>query len=208
LGRGGRIRESPCLTNGSNSYETNPVPHLPKKPKKSNLLEKMRARELLARAPKTVLVAAIVITDVLTTVLLVPRANTASAPEDALTCEHGSCQRQAANGSPGADTANIPLGKPRLLEFTSQHCPSCGKMAPLVHKMERECTAHDGTILPVDVDTDTGDRLATRYRVRELPTFVMIDSKGAEVGRLVGEQPRQRLVVALADVNGVLCTSL
>jgi len=81
-------------------------------------------------------------------------------------------------------------------------------MAPLVFKLERECTAHDGTILPVDVETDTGDELASRYAVHELPTFIMVDEKGSEVTRLVGEQPRERLKIALADVNGVLCTVL
>ncbi len=81
-------------------------------------------------------------------------------------------------------------------------------MAPLVRTLERHCTAHDGTILPVDVDTDIGDRLATRYGVNELPTFVEVDSNGIEVIRLVGEQPRERLKVALADVSGTLCTEI
>jgi thioredoxin-like negative regulator of GroEL len=100
------------------------------------------------------------------------------------------------------------MGKPRLLEFTSKHCASCGKMAPLVRKMEHDCTAHDGTILPVDIDTGDGDRLATRYSVNALPTFVMVDANGEEVRRLVGEQPQERLTVALAEVSGVACTVL
>ena len=81
-------------------------------------------------------------------------------------------------------------------------------MAPLVRRLEHKCTAHDGTILPVDVDTDSGDRLATRYVVNELPTFITVDSNGSEISRLVGEQPRERLKVALSDVNGVLCTEI
>ena len=81
-------------------------------------------------------------------------------------------------------------------------------MAPLVKSLERDCTARDGTILQIDVDGDEGEALAERYDVNQLPTFLMIDSKGDEVVRLVGEQPRQRLAIALADVNGVLCARL
>ena len=107
-----------------------------------------------------------------------------------------------------AQAAVVPTGKPRLLEFSSEHCASCGRMAPLIKSMERDCTARDGTILQIDVDRDEGSALAERYDVNQLPTFLMIDSKGDEVERLVGEQPRQRLAVALADVNGVLCATL
>ena len=81
-------------------------------------------------------------------------------------------------------------------------------MAALVKSLERDCTAQDGTILQIDVDRSEGEALAERYNVNQLPTFLMIDSKGDEVERLVGEQPRQRLAIALADVNGVLCATL
>jgi len=74
--------------------------------------------------------------------------------------------------------------------------------------MEHNCTARDGTIMQLDVDGNEGEGLAERYGVNQLPTFVMIDSNGDEVGRLTGEQPRQQLAVALADVNGVLCATL
>jgi thiol-disulfide isomerase/thioredoxin len=81
-------------------------------------------------------------------------------------------------------------------------------MAELVKSMERSCTARDGTILHIDVDRDEGEMLAERYNVNQLPTFIMIDSNGDEVGRLTGEQPRQRLAIALAEVNGVPCPML
>jgi thioredoxin-related protein len=124
-----------------------------------------------------------------------------------ISCVNSSCptRRSAAQL---AQPANVPTGKPRLLEFSSQHCASCGRMATIVKSMEHNCTARDGTILRIDVDEDEGGTLAERYRVNQLPTFVMIDSKGDEVGRLTGEQPRQRLAIALADVNGVLCATL
>lgn len=168
-------------------------------------------RGLLARAPKTIVVVAVVLADLVFSSGLFmsrPRLQSAGSAQITPSCERGSCQRQLTDGRALENSASIPTGKPRLLEFTSKHCASCGRMAPLVRKLEHDCTARDGTILPVDVNTDSGDLLATRYVVNELPTFIMIDSNGAEVSRLVGEQPRQRLAVALADVNGVICTVL
>lgn len=163
----------------------------------------------LRAAPKGILAAAVVLVDLGASYGLMVHHREQASPSatlDALTCERGSCARTSPSTARGE--VALPTGKPRLLEFTSQHCPSCARVAPLVQKLERECTAHDGTILPIDVDSETGDSLANRYSVNDLPTFIMIDANGAEVSRLVGEQPRQRLAVALADVSGVVCQVL
>ncbi len=128
-------------------------------------------------------------------------------PETTISCNKSSCPTHKSSAR-SALAAIVPMGKPRLLEFSSEHCASCGRMAALVKSMERDCTARDGTILLIDVEGGEGEALAARYNVNQLPTFLMIDSKGNEVGRLTGEQPRQRLAIALADVNGVLCATL
>jgi thiol:disulfide interchange protein DsbD len=180
--------------------------------KRNHPTEATGARSLLGRVLKGPLIAAVVLGDLAYGTLSLPRQKPPLtdpvSPTAGSSCERGTCQRDAMERPSMAAGVAVPTGKPRLLEFTSKHCTSCGKMAPLVRKIEHECTAHDGTILPVDVDTDAGDLLATRYRVDALPTFVMVDSNGEEVRRLVGEQPRERLTVALADVNGVICQLL
>ncbi len=167
-------------------------------------------RRWLSRTPNWVVVGVVVLADVAFNGSLSLSRNSPvdlpGEPAGRLACERGSCERQP-TATP-AGSVSVPTGKPRLLEFTSAHCSTCSKMAPLVRKLETECTARDGTILLVDVDSDAGDVLATRYGVNALPTFVMVDSNGQEVRRLVGEQPRERLSVALADVNGVFCTVL
>jgi hypothetical protein len=38
-----------------------------------------------------------------------------------------------------------------------------------------------------------------------VPTFVSIDATGSEVQRIVGEQTKQRLMVALSEVLGAPC---
>ena len=184
----------------------------PPKTDKSDPTEGTRLHRLWARAPKALVVAGVLLADLaFNSGHLLTRHNvapTVTSPTGGLSCERGTCQREHAGTPATVASVAVPTGKPRLLEFTSKHCASCAKMAPLVRKMEHDCTAHDGTILPVDVDTDAGDLLATRNNVNALPTFVMIDSNGDELRRLVGEQPREHLTVALADVNGVLCTVL
>jgi thiol:disulfide interchange protein len=130
-----------------------------------------------------------------------------SSADGQVSCAHSSCPTPKSSAQL-AQAASVPTGKPRLLEFTSKHCASCSRMAAIVKSMERKCTARDGTILQIDVDGDEGEALADLYGVNQLPTFLMIDSKGDEVERLTGEQHRQRLAIALADVNGVLCATL
>lgn len=202
--------ESPSTPIGSNLCAgRSPLNRAPKKTTQASQFDASPAAGPLARAPKTVVAAVVVLADLVFSAGLFaskPRLS-AEVPAAAQLCERGTCQRQV-SATANPNNASIPTGKPRLLEFTSAHCASCGRMAPLVKRLELKCTAHDGTILPVDVDTDTGDQLATRYAVNELPTFIEVDSDGNEVSRLVGEQPRERLRVALADVNGVLCTEI
>lgn len=185
--------------------------HAPQRPKRTLEVNDSAAGGPLARAPKALMVAVVVLADLIFSSGLLfskPNLQIANSSAGALSCERGSCQRQTAKRQVTLMNVAVPQGKPRLLQFTSKHCPSCSRMAPLVDKLERDCTAHDGTILPMDVDTPAGEELATQYGVNELPTFILIDSDGEEVNRLVGAQPRQQLAVALADVNGVLCATL
>ncbi|MFT3765188.1 MAG: thioredoxin family protein [Minicystis sp.] len=115
----------------------------------------------------------------------------------------------AAPTSPaGAAVAEAPTGMPRLLEFTSGHCPVCAKMAPLLARIEHACAAAEGTVLRVDADDDHGQALMARYGVRLLPTFISVDAEGNEVERIVGEQTGERLALALGDVRGSACPRL
>lgn len=118
------------------------------------------------------------------------------------------CERPAAEAAAPAAAAELPSDKPHLVEFMSADCPSCSRMAPVLTELERRCTDNDGTVVRVDVETPGGDALATRYRVRLLPTFVSVDAEGHEVERHEGELPRERLSLALAEVRGKACPAL
>jgi cytochrome c-type biogenesis protein len=134
----------------------------------------------------------------------------ASAPGAApAPCEvPGATSCAAPDSVEGAAIGEAPTGMPRLIEFTSHHCPVCAKMDPLLRQIERACASPAGTVLRVDVDDEGGRALMARYGVRLLPTFISVDSEGNEVERIVGEQTRERLALALGEVRSSACPAL
>lgn len=113
------------------------------------------------------------------------------------------------NAAPTADDVfTLPTGRTHLIEFVSGHCTVCAKMAPLVAELERACTRGDGSIIRANVDTSSGRALAAHFGVHAVPTFLQLDSRGAEVERVIGEQSRDTLAIALASVRGEACPVL
>jgi len=73
-----------------------------------------------------------------------------------------------------------------VLEFSASWCAPCQKMAPLVGKLIRAGK-------PIrSVDIDEQPQLARRYKVRSLPTFVLL-VQGRETDRVVGMMSQQHL---------------
>jgi cytochrome c-type biogenesis protein len=131
----------------------------------------------------------------------------ASAPER---CEvHGVTACSVAEGAV-ADTSAvaIPLGRPHLVEFVSDHCTVCARMAPLVAELERACTEGDGSVVRVNVESVAGRALARQFNVHAVPTFLQLDAAGEEVERVIGEQTHEQLALALQNVRGEACKSL
>lgn len=91
-----------------------------------------------------------------------------------------------------AEQVNLPLpGEPRLLQFTSQSCPICERMAPVVSAVEASCPHRK--VAEVDVGARAGRSLASQFAVRGVPTYVFLDASGKEVARYIGEQPQETL---------------
>jgi cytochrome c-type biogenesis protein len=102
----------------------------------------------------------------------------------------------------------VPLGRPHLVEFVSDHCTVCARMAPVVENLERACAQGDGTVVRVNVESSAGRALAQRFNVHAVPTFLQLDAKGEEVERVIGEQTHEQLALALQSVRGTACKSL
>lgn len=113
------------------------------------------------------------------------------------------CETQPGASPAAADNIEgLPRG-PAMVEFISGQCTACKKMHPIVSELEQRCPS--GLITRVSVDNAGGRSLAEHYGVTLVPTFVSIDAEGREVERIVGEQPKQRLVLALNEINGAPC---
>jgi cytochrome c-type biogenesis protein len=94
---------------------------------------------------------------------------------------------------------------PTMLEFMSDGCPICKRMAPVVADAERSCSRHGVRVRQIDVATANGRASAGRHGVLGVPTFIFLDARGSEVARLIGQQPRETLMQSLEVLAGQRC---
>jgi thioredoxin 1 len=79
---------------------------------------------------------------------------------------------------------------PVLVDFTADRCAPCRAQAPV---LERLAANLRGKLRVVEVDADAMPELAQVYRVRGLPTLILL--KGGEVlAALVGLTPERRIL--------------
>lgn len=81
-----------------------------------------------------------------------------------------------------------------LLEFSSENCPPCRAMQPIVS----ELIARGVPVRQVDVQSEP--QIVRRYQIRSTPTYVVLRN-GREVTRLVGAQSVSQLRAALQQTG-------
>lgn len=99
---------------------------------------------------------------------------------------------------PKAMAAAKKSGKSVLVDFTAPWCYSCYYMEKNV--LDRPSfwdVARGLELARIDVDLPEGLALKAAHRVRFLPTFLVLDSKGKELGRILGEQREADFVAQL-----------
>ncbi len=75
----------------------------------------------------------------------------------------------------------------QLLDFTATWCGPCRATKPEVAKLKQQG-------YPIrEVDVDENPELASRYRVEAIPTFIVVDGDGTELGRISGAQTAEEL---------------
>lgn len=98
-----------------------------------------------------------------------------------------------------------PAGRPIVVEFMSQNCSICKRMEPIVQEMQTTCSGKNVDIRQVDISLPENKHYVRKYRLVGVPTFLMLDEKGHEVARLVGEQPLSTLLQATSAMIGQEC---
>jgi thioredoxin 1 len=84
--------------------------------------------------------------------------------------------------------------RPVLIKFSSQHCPPCRALAPIIDRIADEGV---GKYRVFSVDIDQAPRVATRYGIRAVPTLLAF-ANGAPKGQLVGLSNRAAVLKLLA----------
>lgn len=89
----------------------------------------------------------------------------------------------------GHESSNLSTGicytsVMKILKFKADWCGPCKIVEPVVKKISE---AHDLEVETVDVDSE-GD-IADDYSVQSVPTLILFDDDGHEIGRVTGAKP-------------------
>jgi len=78
----------------------------------------------------------------------------------------------------------------KLLDLWAEWCGPCKQMAPAVYEAG-ETFKDFLTIEKLNIDTDI--EITEKYRVRAVPTLIILDENGKEVARKIGAMPKYKL---------------
>jgi thiol-disulfide isomerase/thioredoxin len=90
---------------------------------------------------------------------------------------------------------------PVLLDFHAEWCGPCQQMRPAIEQL----SANGYPVKSIDIDRSK--TVAARYRVREVPTFIVVDPDGRELARTKGLQPASELATLYGKAKARLESS-
>jgi thiol-disulfide isomerase/thioredoxin len=122
--------------------------------------------------------------------------------------DHAACAMPTAAPKAGpTDAVVIPNG-PAVLEFTSEYCPACRKLEPVLEDARRQCLRAGAPVVRLDVESASGGELATKWQVTATPTIVFLDANHEESARIVGAQSLADVRRVIERAYGLECASL
>lgn len=87
------------------------------------------------------------------------------------------------------DSEVLQSGLPVLIDFSATWCQPCRAIAPFVNQLAGE---YEGRVKVTTVDIDESPETAQKYRIRGVPTLVMVKG-GQIVGQQVGAVPKAKI---------------
>jgi len=109
------------------------------------------------------------------------------------------------NLTPAAIDESRSAGRPVVLEFGAEWCIPCGEMArtTFVDRDVVRAAAHFDMIkADMTEQNDDNDRLIERFEIRGVPTVLVFDAAGKEIGRLVGFTSASELLEVMRKAVG------
>ncbi|MGQ0622859.1 MAG: thioredoxin family protein [Panacagrimonas sp.] len=92
---------------------------------------------------------------------------------------------------------------PLLVDFRAPWCYSCYYMARNVHTgAPWAALQRRAVILELDADSPEGAARMKAWNVKALPSYVLFDDQGQELGRILGEQRREAFYARLDELIG------
>ena len=79
---------------------------------------------------------------------------------------------------------------PLLVKFGAVWCGPCKTIKPLLEEL---AISWEGDVDLWDIDCDEDPDTAVTWRVRSIPTIILIDTDGTELERLTGSQTKQSI---------------
>ncbi len=81
-------------------------------------------------------------------------------------------------------------GKPVLVNFYADWCVWCKRLESTTLRDSKVAALLSDRVVPVNLDVDgDGRELSNQYRVDGLPTVLVLDASGREIGRIPGYMP-------------------
>lgn len=74
----------------------------------------------------------------------------------------------------------------KILYFSAAWCGPCQTLGPIMEGLTNEVVHNK-----IDVDKDS--TLSAKYNVRNIPTLILLDEFGNEIGRKVGLQTKEQI---------------
>lgn len=121
-------------------------------------------------------------------------------PESGQAQDDVCCAPAPASGRNVGPAPEVPTGSglPCLLELGSDECQPCQLMEDVLHQVADKLA---GKLDVVVIDTDLYPEEATRWRLRLIPTQILLDADGTELWRHESDLPADELLASLSEAG-------